>query len=435
MKKNYTLKLVLAMLVVVLVSLVSFVGVYKGKNLLKEYSFGKDFEQRKVFIFSGEVIEEEKKEEKTEESSNENNGEENASQEENKNEDTEISEEEKAEKNKKSFKEAKNIIAKRLTAMKSEEYDIRLDEKTGKLVIEVPSDIDSSYISEIVTVGKVQIINESNKDVIVDTNGFKSASAAYDTTSTTKPIVAFNVKFSKDGKKVLKECNKMDTDDEGNQTESTFAFVIDGQTLYSAKASSFAEAAEKGELELMLGQNDEGIELEKDYQEALAITAIIKSGKIPVNYEIEDLKYVNSNISIKTIVIISIIVGACLLLFATYKFKVKGALSVLSLVGLLASILLVLRYTNVKITLFTVLGLAIVMLFNYIFVIKNLNSGKKYKEDLVELLNILIPCIIVAIIFCCAPYLQLASFGMAIFWGILVTCIYDTIITKIFLDK
>ena len=52
MKKDYTLKLVLAMLVVVLVSLVSFVGVYRGKNLLKEYSLGKDFSKRKIATFS-----------------------------------------------------------------------------------------------------------------------------------------------------------------------------------------------------------------------------------------------------------------------------------------------------------------------------------------------------------------------------------------------
>ena len=52
MKKNYTLKITLAMLFVVLVSLVSFVGVYKGKNLVKDYSFGKDFSNRKVAVFS-----------------------------------------------------------------------------------------------------------------------------------------------------------------------------------------------------------------------------------------------------------------------------------------------------------------------------------------------------------------------------------------------
>ena len=40
------------MLFVVLVSLVSFVGVYKGKNLVKDYSLGKDFKERKVAVFS-----------------------------------------------------------------------------------------------------------------------------------------------------------------------------------------------------------------------------------------------------------------------------------------------------------------------------------------------------------------------------------------------
>ena len=66
MKKNYTLKLALAILVVVLVSLVSFVGVYKGgKNLVKEYSLGKDFSKRKVATFS--VVEENSQEAESEE--------------------------------------------------------------------------------------------------------------------------------------------------------------------------------------------------------------------------------------------------------------------------------------------------------------------------------------------------------------------------------
>ena len=52
MKKNYTLKITLAMLVVVLVSLVSFVGVYKGRNLLKDYSYGKDLSKRQIISFT-----------------------------------------------------------------------------------------------------------------------------------------------------------------------------------------------------------------------------------------------------------------------------------------------------------------------------------------------------------------------------------------------
>ena len=66
MKKDYTLKLVLAMLVVVLVSLVSFVGVYRGRNLLKEYSLGKDFSKRKIATFS--VVEDKNENQQSEES-------------------------------------------------------------------------------------------------------------------------------------------------------------------------------------------------------------------------------------------------------------------------------------------------------------------------------------------------------------------------------
>ena len=40
-----------------------------------------------------------------------------------------------------------------------------------------------------------------------------------------------------------------------------------------------------------------------------------------------------------------------------------------------------------------------------------------------------------AIVFCCAPYLQLATLGMSIFWGIIVMFIYNIVITKVLIDK
>lgn len=461
MKKNYTLKLVLAMLIVVLVSLVSFVGVYKGKNLLKDYSLGKDFEQRKVATFT--VVEdetttstEETTEETTEESAEavteettENTAEEETSEstedvaeetsevssEENTDtattEQTTMSEEDKI----KEYKKSKNIISKRLTSMNSEEYDIRLDDQTGKLIIEVPSDMDSNYLYEIVSKGKAQILNQSTDEVLVDSNGFKEASATLDTTTYSTPIVLLNIKFNKDAKNALKNANPNYTDSEGAETSATFAFTLDEETLYSDSASTFIEAGESGELELVLGQGSEGEELEEYYQTALALTSIIKSGEISTEYELESLELVSSNINIKTIVIIAIIVGVLMLLFAVYKFKKNGILPVISLVGLLATTLLVLRYTNVKITVFTILGLAVIVLINYIFILKHLGSNKSFKEDFIEILNILVPCIIVAVVFCCAPYLQLASFGMTIFWGVIVMCIYNAIITRIFINK
>ena len=222
MKKNYTLKITLAMLFVVLVSLVSFVGVYKGKNLVKDYSLGKDFSNRKVAVFS--VKEETTTQNNTESSatSNENTTDENATSENtaskntasentasentaDENSNTENQENEK----KKNYEKAKNIIEKRLASLSSNEYDIRLDEDDGTLVIEVPTSMETSYITELVSKGKVQIKNKNSTEVIVDSNGFYGASAKLNTTSSSysNPVVELNIKFTKDAKNAIKNAN------------------------------------------------------------------------------------------------------------------------------------------------------------------------------------------------------------------------------------
>lgn len=454
MKKNYTLKIVLAMLFVVLVSLVSFVGVYKGKNLLKEYSLGKDFSDKKVVTFSvkedatteeqnTENEEANSEEQNTENGTNETNtteqNTENSAEKQNNEKEEANSEEQKNENiqndEQKEYKNSKNIIEKRLAAMNSEEYDIRLNERTGNLVIEVPSDMDASYLSEIVSKGKAQILNQSTNETIIETNGFKNASTRIDSTSYAKPVVLLSIKFTNDAKKTFKNVNTKYTDSEGKESEATFAFTLNGETLYSDTAESFANTAKNGSLELVLGQEDDEENLEADYQSALALVSIINSGEISTDYKLESVKIVSSNINIKTIIIIAAIIGLIMLIYAIYKVKKKGILPVLSLIGLVATILLVLRYTNVKITLFTILGLAVIVLSNYILILKTLSNDKTFKQNFIEMLNILVPCLIVAVVFCCSPYLQLATMGMTIFWGIIVMFIYNAIITRILIDK
>ncbi|MBO5349961.1 MAG: hypothetical protein J6A89_09140 [Clostridia bacterium] len=459
MKKNNTLKIVLAMLFVVLVSLVSFVGVYKGKNLLKEYSLGKDFSDRKVVTFSvveetEETTEEDSSENETEQTNTEEQNAENETEQttiegqnaENKTEQTTENEGEKtssqeqtnenaqAEKSKQ-YKNSKNIIEKRLAAMGSEEYDIRLNENTGALVLEVPSNMDSSYFSEIVSKGKAQILNQSTNDVIIESNGIKNASTRVDSINYTKPVVLLSIKFTNDAKKTFENINTNYTDSEGNESEATFAFVIDGQTLYYDTATSFVSTTKNGSLELVLGQNNDEEQLESDYQYALTLVSILNNGEISTEYQLDSIQIVSSNINIKNIIIIVCVIGLIMLAYAIFKFKTKGILPVLSLVGLAATILLVLRYTNVKITLFTILGLAVIVISNYILILKSLGNDKTFKQNLIEMLNILIPCFIMAVVFCCSPYLQLATIGMTIFWGTIVMIIYNAIITRILLNK
>ena len=451
MKKNYTLKVVLAMLFVVLVSLVSFVGVYKGKSLLKEYSLGKDFSDKKVATFS--VVENTTEDTSTEETAEEQNNEEAADQaaEEQSNEETtegtteeqnneEVENQTTTEENKtidiaKEYSDSKNVIEKRLASMNAEEYDIRLNEETGSLVIEVPSDMDSSYLSEIVTKGKIEIVNQSTNETIIDTNGFKDASTRIDSTNYTTPVVLLSIKFTNDAKNIFNNVNTNYTDSDGNESEATFAFTLDDETLYSDTASSFVSTAKNGFLELVLGQEDDEDQLEADYQSALTLVSILNNGEISVEYQLDSIQIVESNINIKTIIIIASVIGLIMLVYAIFKFKKKGILPVLSLIGLVATILLVLRYTNVKITLFTILGLAVIVISNYILILKTLGNEKTFKQNFIEMLNILIPCFIIAVVFCCSPYLQLATMGMTIFWGVVVMFIYNAIITRILIDK
>lgn len=433
MKKNYKLKVILAMLVVVLVSLVSFVGVYKGKSLLKEYSLGKDFKERKVVSFS---VVEDTTENTTSETTEESQGEGESTEESSDNQSTEKTSEEVPEENKsEQYKTAKNILEKRLTAMKAEDFEIRLDEKTGSLVMEVPTDMDNSYLSEIIAEGKIKVINQSTNETIIESNGFKSASARIDSTTYSVPIITLTIKFTNEAKNTFKNINTNYTDSEGNESEATFAFTVDGETLYSDTAQNFVNSAKNGALDLVLGQGDEGEQLEDDYQSALVLVSIINNGEISTKYQLDSVKIVSSSINIKSIIIIACIIGALMLIYAIFKFKSKGILPVISLVGLLATILLVLRYTNVKITVLTILGLAVIVIANYILILKTLGNNKTFKQNFIEMLNILIPCFIIAIVFCCSPYLQVASMGMTIFWGAITMFIYDVVITRILINK
>lgn len=431
MKKNYTLKITLAMLFVVLVSLVSFVGVYKGKNLIKGYSLGKDFKDRKVAVFS---VKEEVKIENTgdnsansnEQATNEDTSDDNKTEENNTNSQNDNQ--------KDNYEKAKKIINKRLSNLKSGEYDIRLNEENGTLVIEVPTEMDSSYITEMLAKGKIQISNTGNNEVIIDSNGIQDASAKIDSNNYSVPTIILNIKFTNDAKNAFKNANTKYTDSEGNEKNATFALTIDGQELYSDTAANFVTSAKNGNLDLVFGQGSKGAELEKNYEGAQVLIAVLKNGELPIEYNVKSINIVSSNINVKSIIIISIIAGILMLIYAVFKFRKKSILPVISLVGLVASILLVLRYTNVKITLFTILGIATIVIANYVFILRTLKKDKTFKQNLVELFNILVPCIIIAIVFCCAPYLQLATLGMTIFWGVIVMFIYNIIITKTLID-
>ena len=310
MKKNYTLKITLAMLVVVLVSLVSFVGAYKGKNF-KEYSLGKDLGERKIASYS--VVEKEDDINEAGNNDEENVGESSENEQEN---NDEANKEKKKDEVNKNYNKSKDIIEKRLEAVDVEDFEVRLNEENGSIQLEVPSDVDVNFLRNtgeyffrnITKPGKIEIVNKSTNETIVDASGFKSASAKIETNPSKyiKPTVVFNIKFTKNAKEILKNANTKTTDEDGNEKDAEFVIRLDGEDLYPNSSSSttitatqFVEETKNGSLELTYGQSSDEAALKKQYEEAAIIVAKINAGTLPVEYNFESVNVVKSNISVK----------------------------------------------------------------------------------------------------------------------------------------
>ena len=83
------------------------------------------------------------------------------------------------------YKKSKDIIEKRLSKLGVDNYIVKLDDKTGDILIEIPeNDNTDSVISNIGTTGKFEIVDSKTKEVLMDNNDIKSARVMYGSNST-----------------------------------------------------------------------------------------------------------------------------------------------------------------------------------------------------------------------------------------------------------
>ena len=120
---------------------------------------------------------------------------------------------------------------------------------------------------------------------------------------------------------------------------------------------------------------------------------------------------------------------ACALLIIIIKYKGKGILASLSYIGFIATFLLLIRYTNVILSIEGIIAIGLVGILNYIFVkrlLKNTDIKEVYKKSILEIL----PVIIFVITSCFMKWLPIISFGMVMFWGISLIAVYNILITN-----
>ena len=163
---------------------------------------------------------------------------------------------------------------------------------------------------------------------------------------------------------------------------------------------------------------------------------ILNSGSYPIEYVIEsdELLIPNTeNIKLIFAIIITVILTITHIIMVI-RYKEKGILGVISGIGYIAVLLLIIRYTNTLITYQSIAALIITTILTYVFIILAINKNEDLRKNVKSLISISIPVLIIAIVFSFARQAQVNSFGIALFWGTLISNIYNFLYTKTILE-
>lgn len=422
MKAEQRLKVAFIILLIVLICLISFGGIYIQntkfvEDIIPEYSLGMDLEgSRVISLVVSDAVNEVIKE---------------------------------------NYEKSKEIFEKRLqqmklydenlTEMEVEDYTIRFDEETGKTILQLPENEFTDMIAQYTAIkGTFEVVDEEG-NVLLNNTHLKNAQVGYQTAET-GTTVYLTIQFNEEGTKILKDISNTfikTTDEEGEETTKTVELKLDDTTILS---TYFEEEIANGILNLSIGQASSNTNDFSTYlQEASNLALLLNTGALPVSYTMEENRYVMSDITrqmfqIPAIVVISLIVVGMIVFII--KYRKNGLLVAISLPGYIAIFLLVLRYTNVMLTMEGIVGILIAIILNYIFCTYLLHLLKKneaktqleasiqFKEAILKAVWIIIPVSITAIVLCFSGWLPIFSFGMVMFWGIVLMILYNLIITR-----
>lgn len=471
----------IGILVVILVSIIAFFGIYQKENgvwkkVIPDYQYGMDIKGARELIYTPSENEEEKyvyvdeagniKGEVWKDGSavteEDQAQEETTDTEETEQEEVPYAKETRTIKEnpddtltKENFEQAKKMIQKRLKEQGLNEYHIRIDDVTGKLEIEnANKDEEIELIEQLISnSGKLKIVDHQNGVVLMDNSDIKNVSVVFSNDETYSTYL--QIQFNKEGTQKLKDIsnqyveikneteNTEKTEDEEQETEKKYvSIVFDDTTMMT---TYFGEEMAGGVLQISVGQaRTDYEEFRKDYDSAKTIADILNSGVLPVTYELETDNFVKSEITdsiqntMKIVAIIGIIIISLIYLM---KFKKDGVIGAILNIGYLAILSLILKYTNVEITVNSMITVAIMVIFNVIFIgmiLKELQTkpiNLAYQKASKMFYLSLIPVIVLALVFTLTKYYAINSIGMVAFWGIILNVLYNLIFTKTVLDN
>ena len=459
--KNALVKLIVVLLIV-LVSLISFLGIHKRnlntwKSILPDYQFSKELSEIRTFEFSVDTSTKDKSSDENTAENTTGNTTENATNTvaEGTTENTDntanttdtnstnttaeqVPVNDPAVLTKENYLKTKKIVENRLKDFGIADAEVTVNENNGKLAVSVPYEGTTDYSAALASQkGKIEIIDSETKEVLMDRSMIKKASAYYQqannndsATATTDDTVSYNLgvklTFTSEGQKKLNELSKTyieTTDENGETSQKTITVQIDGEDKY---ITYFTPDGEYTELAIPLYRSvsaDDMDTFNSDYKDCFVTQTILNNDEFPITYKLTSGSFIESDLGenfVKGLSIAGIVLLAIVIVLTIVKNKKDGFCASIIEIGYIAILLLIIRAASVSLTLSGILTIAIMAIVNYFLLLTFMKTEKAIDklEKFGNFILTIIPFIITIVVFALGKEVNTQSIGSVGIWGI-----------------
>lgn len=352
------------------------------------------------------------------------------------------------------YKISKNMIEGYLKAANISEYKIKENEKTGQIIVSVPetkkiANLTSDPITDetsdtqraksvesiLSTTGSFEVKDSITGKVYLTEKHIKEAKAnIYQGYG-----VILDIKLNDEGKKILSDVSRKYVQEEkdGKKYEKKATVTVAGMELVKA---TFAEPMDEGLMQINLGN---GYGKNKDvitaiYGEAKRLENALKVGKTPIKYNVEQkTSGIKENINYKNAKIILIVILTVMLILAlslVFKHGLKGLYAMLVNISFVVILLLAIRYTDVVVTIPSLVAVVVAYILEYVILLKYLQNTKEndyeIADEVVDTLKYTFILIISSITLSFSHNILLSSFAMTLFIAIILLFTHNYIFVK-----
>lgn len=352
------------------------------------------------------------------------------------------------------YKISKNMIEGYLKAANISEYKIKENEKTGQIIVSVPetkkiANLTSDPITDetsdtqraksvesiLSTTGSFEVKDSITGKVYLTEKHIKEAKAnIYQGYG-----VILDIKLNDEGKKILSDVSRkyIQEEKDGKKYEKKATVTVAGMELVKA---TFAEPMDEGLMQINLGN---GYGKNKDvvtaiYGEAKRLENALKVGKTPIKYNVEQkTSGIKENINYKNAKIILIAILVVMLILAlslVFKYGLKGLYAMLVNISFVVVLLLAIRYTDVVVTIPSLVAVIVAYILEYVILLKYLQNTKEndyeIADEVVDTLKYTFILIISSITLSFSHNILLSSFAMTLFIAIILLFTHNYIFVK-----